>query len=54
MAKIINHEKGFKVIELSSKEALINARFGIGTELVCDDCNKPFFIDDKGPLYRCS
>ena len=41
MAKIINHEKGFKIIKLSPKEALVHAGFGIGCELVCDSCNEP-------------
>lgn len=51
MATIINHEKGFKVIKLSPKEALVHAGFGIGCELVCDECNEPFFIDDEAELY---
>lgn len=51
MAKIINHEKGFKIIELSPEEALKHAGFGIGIKLVCDNCNNPFFIDDKLKLY---
>lgn len=51
MAKIINHEKGFKIIELSPEEALVNAGFGVGFELVCDQCNEVFFIDDEEPLY---
>lgn len=51
MATIINHEKGFKIIKLSPKEALIHAGFGVGYELVCDNCNDAFFIDDKAELY---
>ena len=51
MAKIINHEKGFKIIELSPEEALTNAGFGVGYELVCDNCNEEFFIDDEAELY---
>lgn len=51
MAIIINHKKGFKIIKLSPEEALVNAGFGIGIELVCDNCNKAFFIDDEEPLY---
>lgn len=51
MATIINHEKGFKIIELSPEEALRHAGFGIGCELVCDNCNEAFFIDDEAELY---
>ena len=51
MATIINHEKGFKIIKLSPDEALNYARFGIGYELVCDNCNEAFFIDDEAELY---
>lgn len=51
MAKLINHEKGFKIIELSPEEAIRHAGFGIGCELVCDNCNEPFFIYDEAKLY---
>ena len=51
MATIINHEKGFKIIELSPEEAIKHAGFGFGCELVCDDCNEAFFIDIEEPLY---
>ena len=51
MATIINNEKGFKIIKLSPKEALVHAGFGIGCELVCGNCNEAFFIDDEAELY---
>lgn len=54
MAKIINHEKGFKIIELSPAEAIYIAGFGVGYELVCDNCNKAFSMNDKAQLYYIS
>jgi len=49
MAKVIENEKGFKVIELSLSE--VNKAFGgLG---ICDDCNKALgFSKDNSELLR--
>lgn len=45
MAKKIENDKEFLIIELTLDEAINKCMFGYGNELVCDQCNK--LIEDK-------
>lgn len=40
MAKKIENEKGFLVIEMTVEEAINDCMFGYAGEIVCDGCNK--------------
>lgn len=45
MAKKINNNKGFLIIETTLDEAINKCMFGYQNELICDQCNKT--IEDK-------
>ncbi len=51
MAKLITHNKGFKIIEMNPHEAITQCGFGYTNEIICDTCNKGNFIDDDVKVY---
>lgn len=40
MAKKIENEKGFLIIEMTVEEAINDCMFGCTGEIICDGCNK--------------
>lgn len=52
MARRIENNKGFLIIEMTPEEAIAICKFGYFGELICDDCNKS--IKNEKNVYYIS